>query len=239
MIYLTGDTHGDFRRVAAFCDKAGTTKDDILIVLGDAGLNFQGNPRDKHLKQAVSELPVTLFCIHGNHEKRPESIGTYKETAWHGCKAYVEPEFPSLIFAKDGEIYDFDGKRCIVIGGAYSVDKPIRLLNHFGWWPDEQPSEEIKRHVEAQLDAVGWKVDIVFSHTCPSKYVPTEVFLPGVDQSGVDNSTEIWLNGIEDKLTYSRWYCGHWHTEKTIDKLRFMFNDFIELHPAVYAREKT
>ena len=32
MIYLTGDTHGDFRRVAAFCDKADTTKDDVLVV---------------------------------------------------------------------------------------------------------------------------------------------------------------------------------------------------------------
>ena len=102
MMYLTGDTHGDFRRVAAFCDKADTSKDDVLIILGDAGLNYYGNPKDKRLKQQLNELPVTLFCIHGNHEKRPEKISTYQETDWHGGRVYIEPDFPSLLFAKDG-----------------------------------------------------------------------------------------------------------------------------------------
>ena len=41
-IYITGDTHGDFRRVAAFCDKVKSTKDDVLIILGDAGINYYG-----------------------------------------------------------------------------------------------------------------------------------------------------------------------------------------------------
>ncbi len=35
MIYITGDTHGDFKRVAAFCDTVSSTLDDILIILGD------------------------------------------------------------------------------------------------------------------------------------------------------------------------------------------------------------
>ena len=96
MIYLTGDTHGDFRRVAAFCDKEGTKKDDVLVILGDAGLNYYGNPKDKRLKQQLSELPITLFCIHGNHEKRPERIPTYTETGWHGGKVYIEHGLPVL-----------------------------------------------------------------------------------------------------------------------------------------------
>ena len=32
MTYITGDTHGDFRRVAYFCDAAETKSDDILII---------------------------------------------------------------------------------------------------------------------------------------------------------------------------------------------------------------
>ena len=39
----------------------------------------------------------------------------------------MEPEFPSLLFAKDGEIYDLDGCRAVAIGGACSVDKFYRL----------------------------------------------------------------------------------------------------------------
>ena len=229
MVYITGDTHGDFRRVALFCETVGSTKEDTLIILGDAGINYYGNPKDKRLKQQLSELPITLFCIHGHHEKRPQSIPSYEETDWNGGKVYIEPDFPSLLFAKDGELYELDGKRCFVIGGAYSVDKYHRLANKWGWWPDEQPSEEIKVLVEQRLDVDDWRVDIVLTHTCPLRYIPTEVFLPGIDQSTVDNGTEEWLGEIEQRLTYNRWYCGHYHTDKTIDKMRFMFNDFITL----------
>lgn len=86
------------------------------------------------------------------------------------------------MFAKDGEVFDLDGKQVIVMGGAYSIDKMFRLIYGYGWWEDEQPSEEIKKYVEAQLEKLGWKVDVVLSHTTPLKYEPGEVFLPGVDQ---------------------------------------------------------
>ena len=61
--------------------------------------------------------------------------------------------------------------------------------------------------------------------------ISTEVFIRGVDQSKVDKSTEIWLDSIEDRLTYRKWYCGHYHTEKKIDRLQIMFNDYAALEP--------
>ena len=69
-------------------------------------------------------------------------------------------------------------------------------------------------------------VDVVLSHTCPVKYEPVETFMPNIDQLQVDKSTEIWLGEIESKLTYEKWYCGHYHIAKKIDKLQFMFEDF-------------
>ena len=51
---------------------------------------------------------------------------------------------------------------------------------------------------------MGWKVDIVLTHTTPLKYEPVETFLPGIEQSNVDKSTEEWLDTIEDRLaTYA------------------------------------
>lgn len=44
-----------------------------------------------------------------------------------------------------------------------------------------------------------------------------------LDQSTVDNSTELWLDTIEKMLNYNAWYCGHWHIEKRIDKMHFLF----------------
>lgn len=118
------------------------------------------------------------------------------------------------------------GYSCLVIGGAYSVDKRFRFQHGDCWWPDEQPSEEIKAKVERILSERSWKIDVVLSHTCPLKYEPTEAFLPTLDQSTVDTSTEEWLNTIEERLTYERWYCGHFHIEKRIAKIQFMFHDY-------------
>lgn len=74
----------------------------------------------------------------------------------------------------------------------------------------------------------GWRIDAVLSHTEPLKYEPVEVFLSCVDQSTVNKSTEQWLDSMEDRLTYKRWYAGHYHTEKTIDKLMLLFESIRE-----------
>ena len=229
MFYITGDKHGRFANIKVFCEEMNTTKDDILIILGDAGINFDGLFKDESKKKYLEELPITIFSIHGNHEQRPQTIFTYKEKKWKNGIVYYEEEYPSLLFGKDGEIYDFDGKQVIVIGGAFSVDWYQRVIWNMEWWKDEQPSDEIKKYVEKQLNEHHWKVDIVLSHTTPLKYEPIEAFLPGIDQSRVDKSTEEWLDKIEDKCEYKKWYCGHYHIEKKIDKVEFMFQNFDEL----------
>lgn len=223
MIYVTGDTHGDFDRIAHFCARMNTKPSDIMIILGDAGINFYGGWRDLHKKEFISKLPITLFCIHGNHEQRPATISSYSEQAWNGGTVYVEEQFPSILFAKDGEVYNLNGLRTIVIGGAYSIDWMLRIPGR-SWWPDEQPSPEIKARVEAKLQELDWKVDVVLSHTVPLKYEPVEVFLPGIDQRKVDKSTEQWLDRIEDRLHYGVWYCGHYHTDKPVDKIYFLYD---------------
>ena len=86
------------------------------------------------------------------------------------------------------------------------------------------------------IERLNYKVDYVFTHTAPIKYEPTEWFLSEIDQSTVNNSTEIWLDSIEDKLDYKKWYCGHYHGYKEIDKIQFMFNDFEELEIERVAR---
>ncbi len=224
MIYITGDTHGEFGWIEAFCRRFGTCREDVMVILGDAGINFSGGIQDMRKKEFLVVLPITVFAIHGNHERRPQDIEGYQEKVWHGGVVYQEEEYPSLLFAKDGEVFDLDGKKAIVMGGTYSIDKMVRLM--YGWWPDEQPSEEVKKYVEIRLDGLGWKVDVVLSHTVPLKYEPVEVFMAGVDQSKVDKSTEEWLDGIEDRLDYEKWYCGHYHTEKKVDRVEIMFENF-------------
>lgn len=227
MIYITGDKHTDFRNVSFLCYSNETTLDDILIVLGDAGINYFANEKDNLLKDSLKNYPITFFCIHGNHEERPENIKTYKTKQFHQGLVYYEEKYPNLLFAKDGEIYDFNHQKVLVIGGAYSVDKYYRRMHGYPWYESEQPDETTKENILKLVDKVQ-EVDIVLTHTCPYKYLPTEMFIQGMDQSLVDNSTEEFLDIIEEKLIYKTWYCGHFHTDKTIDKIRFMFHDIEE-----------
>lgn len=224
MIYYTGDIHGQPFEIVRFCKKINLTREDTVVILGDVGANYYGNGRDNDLKDAFKKLKPTIFCIHGNHEMRPAALPTYKQKKWNGGTVWFEEAYPNLLFAKDGEIFTIEGIRHIVIGGAYSVDKFYRLSRGYAWFEDEQPSDGIKEYVEQQLKSN--KVDIVLSHTCPFKYEPTETFLPGIDQSTVDTSTEEWLDKIEEAIEYRVWFCGHWHINKRIDKMHFLFHGF-------------
>ena len=286
MFYITGDTHGSFQRIIDFVIKFNLTKDDVLIILGDVGLNFYNNKTDEKNKKILSKLPNTFFCLHGNHEIRPENISSYKTKEYKGGIVYYEEEYPNILFAKDGEIFDFEInneiKKVAVCGGAYSIDKYYRILryityreipemsineknlfydfcnkttskcniekdelekinnildklidfetsNKCSWWKDEQISEENKKNFIQNLTDLNWNIDIVLSHTTPLKYEPVEWFLSNLNQSSVDKSMEEFLDTIENKLNYNKWYCGHYHGSKKIDKIQFMFNDFDEL----------
>ena len=176
------------------------------------------------MKKVLTAVKPTMLCIHGNHEIRPASLPSYRTKQWNGGTVWVEEAFPRLLFAMDGEIFDLEGLRHLVIGGAYSVDKFYRLARGYGWWPDEQPSQEIKDKVIQTLCSCGWQVDTVLSHTCPYQYEPQEAFLPMIDQSTVDDSTEKWLEEIEQKLRYDHWFCGHWHIDKRVDRMHFLFH---------------
>lgn len=174
--------------------------EDIIVLLRDVGANYYNGRKDYLMKQWLNNSGTRFLCIHGNHEMRPVNISVYIETEWCGGKGWLQPEYPNLVFAKDGEIYTMNGLQYLIIGGAYSVDKYYRLSRGWSWWPDEQPSPEIKAY--------------------------TEMFLGGIDQRTVDDSTERWLDTIEESIQYKAWFCGHWHTDKRIDKMHFLFRSF-------------
>lgn len=223
MFYITGDTHGNFLNINEFCNANHTTKNDTIIILGDAGINYYEDKRDYKLKEILQTLPITIFSIHGNHEQRPEVIPSYNVKKWNGGEVYFEKEFPNLLFAKDGEVYNINNKKCLVIGGAYSVDKFFRLSVGYKWFSNEQPSIKTKTHIEEIIKENKFKFDCILTHTSPQKYEPVEFFLPQIDQSTVDKTTEQWLDKIENRLVYKKWYCGHYHCEKTIDNIEFLY----------------
>ncbi len=246
-VFITGDKHRNFYDLVRastgaavynmFGKQCQLNEGDTVVLLGDSEINYVDEQININaVKRFVAEIPFNFFVIHGNHENRASNVKGYEEVNYCGGKALMQPNYPNIIFAIDGEVYELPDKdgnvlKCMAIGGAYSVDKYLRLSYGHKWWSDEQPSPEIKAKVEDKLNTLGRKIDVIFSHTCPKKFVPRELFLnnPAITRTVIDNSTEEWLDDIEDRLEYKRWYFGHFHGSKMNSKYRLLFNDFCRL----------
>ena len=242
-VYMTGDIHGSKMRlwdINNYCEAHKTTTDDWLICLGDVGLNYYGPKSKKEiaLKNEVAKLPIKLFCIHGNHERRPSEAEGYQqievaEGAIQGPMLW-DARYPNQYFAIDGAVYKIETSErtlnALVCGGAYSVDKFYRLQFRANWWPDEQPNELTKGLV--RLMATRYPIDIMLTHTCPLRFEPKELFLDCIDQSTVDTSTEEFFDDLYEQFPADRkpmWYFGHFHGDKYTDDYVMLFYDIIEL----------
>lgn len=229
MMYITGDKHCNFKLLMCKMEGINLSSEDTLIILGDVGINYLGGVEDNFAKEKLSKLTCNILCVHGNHEMRPWHNVMHQKKEWNGGIVYFDDNYPNILFAEDGSIFTLENKKYITIGGAYSVDKSYRLIKGYRWFDDEQPTENIKHYVEEQLEKENWQIDFVLSHTCPYGYIPREMFISELNQSKVDNTTEEWLDRIESKLNYIKWFCGHFHTEKTVDKIMFMYENIVAM----------
>ena len=255
MIFITGDKHGDFKsefdylKIGAFCEKMGTTKKDTMVVLGDHGVRYYPDRSyaTKQYMKRLEAMPISWVMIHGNHDRRAHTCSDLKKidvgTGEVRGTFFVNPDYPSVRFTQEYGAYAFGSVRAFVIGGAYSIDKYYRLVRYaYGnktalWFADEQLSDEEKKDCLKQFKA--WKNKlfvnspgiryVLLSHTCPLSVQPHEAFLPNVPHIVADTAMEEFLDSIytdEHLMQHiDRWYCGHYHTDKRIDRVQFMYHD--------------
>lgn len=231
--FITGDIHGDITRIKnieKFCISNETSENDCIILLGDVGINYHGDFRDKIRKELMSKIPITFVCIRGNHEMRPEKIHTYQEKPFFDDIVYYEPEYSNILFLKDGHNYTIGEHNYFVLGGAYSVDKFYRLEKGYNWFSDEQLDEKERNSIDNFLTTNN-NFDIILSHTCPDEWQPTELFLSYIDQSKVDKTIEKWLSQVKSKIKYNKWYFGHFHGEKinNEDNFEMLYREIREI----------
>lgn len=228
MTFVTGDTHGRLHPFYTF--RKFVSQKDNLIILGDAGFNYFLDERDARLKQSVNDLMEgTIYCVRGNHEERPENISSMicemDENVQGKC--YYETDYPRIKYLIDGNEYIFNNKKCLVIGGAYSVDKQYRLDNGWNWFESEQLTQEEQKAISEAT--AGKYYDFVLTHTCPVSWQPSELFMKSIDQSKVDSSMEIWLEDVKNSLNgFDYWLFGHYHADMLIrPHVQMFYKDII------------
>jgi 3-oxoacid CoA-transferase subunit A len=216
---FSGDTHGyTATRIANIKRNRNDLppEDTAIVFLGDVGLNYYLNKKDKRAKELVNSYGYLVYCVRGNHEARPFAVTgmqLYNDPEVNGF-VYREPEYPNIRYLIDTFDYTIGGQRTLIIGGAYSVDKYYRLEQGWNWFEDEQLTPEEKSVIADKLTYNHY--DLILAHTCPYSWRPTDLFLAGLDQSKVDSTMELWLEELKDKFKDSIYLFGHYHDDRLV-----------------------
>ena len=147
----------------------------------------------------------------------------YKTVDFHGGKAHRIRDY--VFHLMRGEIFDFEGLKFFVFGGAASHDisggildrdnfkteadykrtlrqwqKERRLfrINHKTWWKEELPCDEEYANAEKNLAAAGYKVDYVITHCAPQSVVDSIYTY----QKEEPNRLTLWFDELKDKLDF-------------------------------------
>ena len=64
MVYITGDIHGDLKPIYDLFKKHEPKEDDIIVILGDVGVNYSGSLNDIIMKDRMKKMKTVFFCIY-------------------------------------------------------------------------------------------------------------------------------------------------------------------------------
>ena len=143
-----------------FCENNHTTRNDVLILLGDSGILYgeKEDTREHMLKRYLSTLPITILDIQGNHSCPPEdraAEGYLKTLMKLGDDmvgiAYQNFQYPNIYHAVNGNTYYIAGHPCLVVGGAGSIDKEYRQMMGWYWTEHEVISLQDMNNILHQI----------------------------------------------------------------------------------------
>lgn len=225
MIWVTGDTHGniDSWKLNTEDFKNKVKPEDYILICGDFGHIWNGSVKEQMTLDTFDKRVGTYLFIDGNHENHP-LINNYPVEEWNG--GLVHRIRPSIIHLMRGQVFNIEGKTIFTMGGATSIDKDWRIPGE-SWWPEEMPSDEELLTGEQNLDKVKWDVDYVVTHAAPNN---THDDVLGKFQTKKHDKLTTYLQTIDDKLTYKKWYFGHYHEDLEVDeKHRALYQNVISM----------
>jgi len=220
MIYVTGDTHGDYSR---FKDPAikKLRRGDTLIICGDFGFFWNGSRKERSTIKKLTKKGYTIAFLDGCHENF-DILEEYPVTEWNGGKARVIAD--NLIHLMRGQVYTIEDKKIFTFGGGHSQDFDFRRSSE-NWWKREKPShDEIIEAIE-NLRNNDNSVDYVITHEPPVSLK---------DCLNVDVLQRLEVHALFEDIiktcTYQKWFFGKCHIDKHIPiKFFAVFNNVIPL----------
>lgn len=232
MIYITGDIHGSYDisklNTKSFPIQKKLTRDDYLIICGDFGLVWDNSNHDLYWRKWLEDKPWTTLWIDGNHENF-DLLKEYPKEDKYGGK--IQKISEHVLHLCRGYVFEIDNKKIFAFGGAESHDKEYRKLG-ISMWNDEMPTSEEMEQGRKSLDAVGWNVDIVITHSLPTSIqsdICNEFFYYP------SNELTDYFEEINSRLNFKQWFSGHYHRDKIYDdRYQLIYNHILLLNEDGY-----
>lgn len=221
MIYITGNTHGEYDGFLNRIYQYQISKDDIVIVCGDFGFVWD-TPYHRYFLAKLTAEPFTIAFVDGNHEDF-NLLYTYPVINWNGGKVHKIAN--NIYHLMRGQRFVIEGKSFFAMGGAYSIDKAMRVEGR-SWWKQELPNNMDYNIAEETLKSCSYKVDYVLTHTVPQSVIHYLGFVPDMNDAELTGYFE-WLYG---KLEFKKWFAGHFHVNRRVrDNVQVLLDEVVTI----------
>lgn len=205
MVYVTGDTHGEWERFKTKAIRK-LKQDDILIICGDFGFIWDNSRKEKQILNKMASLPFTVAFLDGCHENY-DLLLAYPEEVWHGGK--IHRIAPNIVHLMRGQIFEIENRSFFTFGGGHSQDYEYRTTDT--WWKQERPTRHEVETAVANLQKYHNKVDYVLTHEPPAMLK---------DCLGVDVAQRLEIHAFFADMVkacnYRKWFFGKCHIDKYI-----------------------
>jgi hypothetical protein len=236
-LFTVGDFHGeiDILKINAsnWPEQKELAEDDLLVQLGDFGLIWS-NPNSPCYKTEqywlnwLGDKNYTVAFIDGNHENFTLLNEFPFVEKWGGLVREIPTKNKPIYQLLRGEVYTFNDKKVMALGGAESQDKNQRT-EHINWWKEERYTKDEEELVIDQVEKYKDEIDIVFSHTCPNSIAVQYFYYLNAKYSGPYSSMNLGIEYFEGKCNCSvgkffqhlvdiglkpeQWHYGHFHDD--------------------------
>ena len=241
MIFVTGDTHADFKRFNTrnFPYQREMSKDDTVIVLGDFGgvWDYLGEMTDECYRlDWLNNAPFTTMYVDGNHENFDRYYSDeYPVVDFYGGKAHKIRD--SVYHLMRGHVFNIEGNKFFAMGGAKSHDIRGGIFDTANYpTEDEAMAEYDKWRAEGRefrINHFSWweeeipsqeEMDLGKANLEANHYEVDYVISHCLPQSVAcaagfmepDPLTNYFDDLLNSGLKFKRWYCGHYHREKVV-----------------------
>lgn len=208
-VMIIGDTHGDDQFTANLNRCARDLEVNVQVQLGDFGYGFDRNQLASIKAWLDRDESNEYYWLDGNHDQHDyiEEVILQNEPAWTSPVSHFHDR---MYYCPRGSSRMIGGKRCLFLGGAFSIDK-YRRKAHVSWWPQEMIRYKDIENAITNAES-GNKVDVMFTHdTPPTLWIETELHRTGY-KSDVDSSRNRQNVGVVvNHVRPDDLYHGHYH----------------------------